>query len=148
MASNKSQFAKNLARSLMVYALVIKETTETLEIPLAVRPLLDEFSDIMPEELPDGLPKIARHVDSIFVVVDRCTKTVHFISCKKTSDTSHIAKLFFNKILHLHGIFRSVTLNRDTKFVSHFWRTLMARARSRLNFSSPYLCKLMDRLSW
>lgn len=58
MILNMFQFAKNLAGSSMLYALVIKETNETPEVPLAVQPLLDNFFDIMPEKLPDGLPPI------------------------------------------------------------------------------------------
>lgn len=55
MVLNKSQFAKNLVGSPMVYALVIKETIETPKAPSTVQPLLDKFSNIMLEEFPNGL---------------------------------------------------------------------------------------------
>ena len=85
-----------------------------------------------------GLPRTQKDSDSIFVVVDRFSKMVHFIACKKTIDVVNMAQLYFREVYQLHGLPLSIVSDRDTRFFSHFSQCLGQLSHTKLDFSNAY----------
>jgi hypothetical protein len=67
-----------------------------------------------------GLPLTARKKDSIWVIVDRLTKTAHFIAVHTTNSVQQYAELYMDHIVRLHGIPKTIISDRGTLFVARF----------------------------
>ena len=69
-----------------------------------------------------GLPRTEKSYDSIWVVVDRFTKSAHFIPVKSTYSTEDYAKIFIDEIVFRHGFALPIISDRGVQFISRFWR--------------------------
>ena len=85
-----------------------------------------------------GLPKTLGKFDSIWVIVDRLTKSAHFIPVKVTYNVEKLARLYISEIVRLHGVPLSIISNRGTQFTSKFWRTLHAELGTSLDLSTAF----------
>ena len=83
-----------------------------------------------------GLPKTTKGHDAIWVVVDRLTKSAHFISIKITFSLEQLADLYVQEIVHLHGVPKSIVSDKDARFTSKFWRSVQRAMGTSLNFNT------------
>jgi hypothetical protein len=85
-----------------------------------------------------GLPLTARKKDSIWVIVDKLTKTAHFIAVHTTYSVQQYAELYMDHIVRLHGIPKTIISDRGTQFVARFWEQLHECLGTKLIRSSSY----------
>ena len=85
-----------------------------------------------------GLPKTMGKYDSIWLIVDRLTKSAHFIPVKVTYNAEKLAKIYISEIVRLHGVPLSIISDRGTQFTSKFWKILHAELGTRLDLSTAF----------
>ncbi|PRQ45918.1 putative nucleotidyltransferase, Ribonuclease H [Rosa chinensis] len=85
-----------------------------------------------------GLPRSRNGHDSIWVIVDRLTKSAHFLPVSKTYKMDKYAELYLNEIVRLHGTPVSITSDRDPRFTSKFWSELMEALGTQSQFSTAF----------
>jgi transposase InsO family protein len=85
-----------------------------------------------------ALPKTPKGHNAVWVIVDRLTKSAHFLPFRVGQSTEQLADMYMREIVRLHGVPASIVSDRDTRFRSHFWDSLQETLGTRLKFSSPY----------
>jgi NAD-dependent SIR2 family protein deacetylase len=85
-----------------------------------------------------GLSLTARKKDSIWVIVDRLTKTAHFIAVHTTYSVQQYAGMYMDQIVRLHGIPKTIICERGTHFVARFREQLHECLGTKLIRSSSY----------
>ncbi|GJU65412.1 putative reverse transcriptase domain-containing protein [Tanacetum coccineum] len=85
-----------------------------------------------------GLPRTPSGYDSIWVIVDRLTKSAHFLPIKKTDSIEKLAQLYLKEIVCKHGVPTSIISDRDNSFTSRFWRSLQEAMGTQLDMSTAY----------
>jgi len=85
-----------------------------------------------------GLPRSRRQHDSIWVIVDRMTKSAHFLPVKTTHSAEDYAKLYIQEIVRLHGVPISIISDRGAQFTAQFWKSFQKGLGSKVNLSTAF----------
>ncbi|GJW43008.1 putative reverse transcriptase domain-containing protein [Tanacetum coccineum] len=84
------------------------------------------------------LPRTQSGNDTIWVIVDRLTKSAHFLPMRETDPMDKLAKLYLKEVVTRHGIPVSIICDRDPRFTSNFWRSFQKAMGTRLDMSTAY----------
>ena len=92
-----------------------------------------------------GLPQKFQKYDTVWVIVDRLTKSTHFLSIQQIDSLDKLASLYVSEIVRLHGVPISIVSDRDLHlsdrdlhFTSHFWKSLQKALGTKLHFSIAF----------
>nr|GEZ43803.1 putative reverse transcriptase domain, ribonuclease H-like domain, aspartic peptidase domain protein [Tanacetum cinerariifolium] len=89
-------------------------------------------------DLVTKLPKSSSGHDAIWVVVDRLTKSAHFLPILDDYKTEKLARIYINEIFARHGVPVSIISDCDSRFASHLWQALQKALGTKLNMSTTY----------
>ncbi|GJQ94063.1 putative reverse transcriptase domain-containing protein [Tanacetum coccineum] len=84
------------------------------------------------------LPRTSSGHDTIWVIVDRLTKSAHFLPMREDYKMDRLARLYLNKIVARHGLPILIISDRDSQFTSRFWQSMQEALRTRLDMSTAY----------
>ncbi|KAG8485940.1 hypothetical protein CXB51_019280 [Gossypium anomalum] len=85
-----------------------------------------------------GLPLTLKKKDAIWVVIDKLTKSAHFIPIRMDYSLDKLAELYISEIVRLHGVPLSIISDRDPRFTSRFWKKLQEALGTKLSFSTAF----------
>jgi len=85
-----------------------------------------------------GMPQTQRHHDAIWVIVDRLSKSAHFVAIKTVFNAKQLAELYIREIVRWHGIPLSIVSDRDTKFASRFWQGFQIAMGTEVHLSTTF----------
>nr|GFA78003.1 reverse transcriptase domain-containing protein [Tanacetum cinerariifolium]GFA81366.1 reverse transcriptase domain-containing protein [Tanacetum cinerariifolium] len=84
------------------------------------------------------LPRTSSGHDTIWVIVDRLTKSTHFLPIRKDYKMDRLARLYLNEIVARHGVSSLIISDSDGRFVSRFWQSIQEALGTRLDMSTAY----------
>ncbi|GKA99196.1 reverse transcriptase domain-containing protein [Tanacetum coccineum] len=84
------------------------------------------------------LPRTSNGYDTIWVIVDRLTKSAHFLPMKKTDQMEKLTRLYLKEVVSRHGVSISIISDRDGRFTSRFWQSLHEALGTQLDMSTAY----------
>ena len=85
-----------------------------------------------------GLLRTRRQHDAIWVIVDRLTKSAHFLPVSNDDPLDKLAQLYVEEIVRLHGVPISIVSDRDPRFTFRFLSSLQDAMGTRLHFSTDF----------
>ena len=85
-----------------------------------------------------GFLKTQNQYDSIWLVVDRLSKSAHFIPVKSTYSVEDYAKIFIDEIVCCHGIMLSIIFDRGAQFTSRLWRLFQEGLGTKVKLSIAF----------
>ncbi|GJS63478.1 putative reverse transcriptase domain-containing protein [Tanacetum coccineum] len=84
------------------------------------------------------LPKTPSGQDTTWVIVDRLIKSAHFLPMKETDSMEKLTRQYLKEVVSRHGVPVSIISDRDSKFTSHFWKSLNEALGTQLDLSTAY----------
>ncbi|GJS75811.1 putative reverse transcriptase domain-containing protein [Tanacetum coccineum] len=84
------------------------------------------------------LPKMSLGEDAIWVIVDRLTKSAHFLPMKKTDSMEKLTRQYLKEVVSRHGVSVLIICDRNSKFTSQFWKSLNKALGTQLDMSTAY----------
>ena len=84
------------------------------------------------------LPRTQRRHDVVWVIVDRLTKSIHFLSVRMTFTLEEFYRLSIREIVRLHGVQISIVLNRGPRITAHFWKSFQNAMGTQLTMSTAF----------
>jgi hypothetical protein len=103
--------------------------------PLSI--LVQKWDDISMDFIM-GFPLIAYKFDSIWVIMDRLTKSTHFVPINTNYNIQRYAEIYIAHVLCLYGVLKMIISDRGSQFVAHFWEQLQASLGTHLIHSLAY----------
>ena len=85
-----------------------------------------------------SFPLTQQKHDSVWVIVDKLTKSAHFISVMMDYYMDRLAELYVKEIVRLHGVPLSIVSDRDPRSTSRFWKELQLALGNRMSFSTAF----------
>ncbi|GJY29136.1 putative reverse transcriptase domain-containing protein [Tanacetum coccineum] len=84
------------------------------------------------------LPKTSSGHDTIWVIVDRLTKSAHFIPTRAIDSIETLTRLYIKEIVSRHGVPISIISDHDSHFTSRFWQSMQNALGTQLDMSTTY----------
>nr|GEX82144.1 hypothetical protein [Tanacetum cinerariifolium] len=84
------------------------------------------------------LPKTSTGQDTVWLIVDRLTKSAHFLPMKEIVSMEKLTRQYLKEVVSRYGVPVLIISNRENKFTSHFWKLLNKALGTQLDMSMAY----------